>query len=163
MPSSKQLQQLIRLYRMKSGETELDMKKVAMFAVEQGVELPVPPTPEELLAQKLARAAREDLGKSEKTGRAFREYQALPIKSGQQSLFVYVSVNDATRPQMERSLNRRREAIVDDAVMLTNDADRWNEINPKADPIQPELDLGFDVELRRAGEEVEDDPERDGA
>lgn len=157
MASSKQLQKLIRLYRMKTGETELDMKKVGQFAVDQGVDLPTPPSPEELLERQLARAAREELGKSEATGRPFREYQALPIKSGSQLSFVYVSIQDATRPQMDRSLNRRREGIVDEVVMLTNDADHWNEINPKAEPLQPELDFGFDVTLRRAAEEPDEE------
>lgn len=155
MASTKQLQKLIRLYRMKTGETELDMKKVAEFAVKQGVELPRPQDPLDLLAKQITRAAREDLGKSEKTGRPHRNYHALPIKSGDQLSFVYVSIDDATRPQMQRSLNRRREQMVDDAVMLMNDADRWNELNPKAEQLEPELDLGFDVELRRAGEEVD--------
>lgn len=154
MASNKQLQKLIRLYRIKTGETELDFKKVARFAVAQGDEPPAPQDPMDLLAKQITRAAREDLGKSEATGRPYREYHALPIKSGDQLSFVYVSIEDATRPQMQRSLNRRREQMVDDAVMLMNDADRWCELNPEADPLQPELDLGFDVQLRRAAEEV---------
>ena len=153
MARKKTLQKLIELYRIHSGETELEMTKVMEFAKDQGISLPQPKTPEELLVKELTVAAREDIRTDEKTGRPYREYHALPIKQGNQTSFVYVSVQDATRPQMHRSLQKRREQIVDDAVKLANDAEHWNNINAHAEPIQLEFDFTFDVELRRMAED----------
>ena len=159
MASKKQLQKIIALYRIITGETELDPKKMAEFAVKNGVELPRPKDPLELLAHEISGAAREDLRQDEKTQRPYRAYHSLPIQhpDGQVS-FVFVDIEDATRPQMHRSLTKRREQMVGDAVHLEYDADRWNSQHPDLDPIQMPLDFGPDVAWRKAtdgaGEEV---------
>lgn len=151
MAGKKKLQKMISLYRAMTGETELDSKKIADFAVRNGVPLPQPKDPLELLAKEISVAAREDLLVDEKTGRPFRAYHSLPINhpDGQTS-FVFIHIEDATRPQMHRSLTKRREQMVGDAVHLTYDADRWNSRNPDAEPIQMELDFSLDVEWRKA-------------
>ena len=51
-------QKLIRLYRDETGETEIDMRKVAEFAVRKGWPLPPPSDPVEALAKLFADAAR---------------------------------------------------------------------------------------------------------
>ena len=151
------MQKIIELYRRQTGKVEFHFADVAEFAKKQGVEMPVPKTPEELLIKELTSAAREEMGRDEKTGRPFRVYHALPITQGGQTTYAYFSVEDANRSQMHRSLQKRREQMVDDAMKLVNDADHWNNINPKDEPIQMELDLGFDVELRRADEDDDDE------
>ena len=73
--------------------------------------------------------------------------------------FVFVDIEDATRPQMHRSLTKRREQMVGDAVHLTYDADRWNAEHPDLEPIQMALDFGPDVEWRKATDGVEAEDE----
>lgn len=160
MASKKQLQKIIALYRIKTGETELDPKKMADFAVKNGVELPRPRDPFEILAHEISVAAREELRRDENTKRTYRAYHSLPIHhpDGQIS-FVFVDIEDATRPQMHRSLNKRREQMIGDAVRLTDDADRWNSRHPDLEPIQIPLDFGPDVEWRKAAEAVEEEEE----
>ncbi|MGN6363354.1 hypothetical protein [Asticcacaulis taihuensis] len=158
MAGKKQLQKIIALYRVKTGETELDPKKIADFALKNGVELPKPKDPMELLAQEISVAAREDLRVDEATRRTYRAYHSLPIQHADgQTSFVFVDIEDATRPQMHRSLNRRREQMVGDAVHLIYDADRWNSQHPDLEPIQIELDFSYDVEWRKASESVDED------
>lgn len=156
MAGSKKLQKTIALYRAMTGETELDPKKIAAFAVKNGIPLPQPKDPLEILAKQISVAAREELRIDENTGRPFRAYHSLPIEhpNGQTS-FVFIDIEDATRGQMHRSTNRRREQMVGDAVHLTYDVDRWNSQNPDEEPIQIELDFSYDVEWRKAtdGEE----------
>lgn len=153
MAGKKHLQKIIALYRLQTGETELDPKKMAEFAVRHGVPLPRPKEPLELLAKEISVAAREDLRRDEVTNRPYRAYHSLPIghADGQVS-FVFVDIEDATRPQMHRSLTMRREQMIGDAVHLMNDADRWNSQNRDVDPIQMALDFGPDVAWRRAAE-----------
>lgn len=151
MAGKKQLQKIIAMYRLKTGETELDPKRMAEFAVLHGIELPKPKDPLELLAREISVAAREELRRDETTKRPYRAYHSLPIEhaDGQVS-FVFVDIEDATRPQMHRSLTKRREQMVGDAVHLIYDADRWNSQHPDLEPIQMALDFGPDVEWRKA-------------
>lgn len=150
----------MRLYRVTTGETELDPKKIAEFALKHGVELPKPRDPIELLAREISVAAREELRRDEKTNRPYRAYHSLPIQhaDGQVS-FVFVDIEDATRPQMHRSLTKRREQMVGDAVHLVYDADRWNSQHPDLEPIQMALDFGPDVAWRKATDGVDEDVE----
>ena len=160
MAGKKQLQKVIALYRIMTGETELDPKRIAEFALKNGVEMPRPKDPLELLAHEISVAAREDLRRDEKTRRPYRAYHSLPIQhaDGQVS-FVFVDIEDATRPQMHRSLTKRREQMVGDAVHLIYDADRWNSQHRDLEPIQVALDFGPDVEWRKAIDATEDEDE----
>lgn len=162
MASKKQLQKIIALYRNKTGETELDPKKMAEFAVKNGVELPRPKDPIEVLAHEISVAAREELRRDDKTQRTYRGYHSLPIEhaDGQVS-FVFVDIEDATRPQMHRSLTKRRDQMIGDAVRLSDDADRWNSQHPDLEPIQMPLDFGPDVEWRKAAEAPEEEEEEE--
>lgn len=162
MAGKRQLQKIIALYRAMTGETELDPKKIASFALNNGVELPRPKDPLEILAQEISVAAREELRRDEGTKRTYRAYHSLPIQHADgQTSFVFVDIEDATRPQMHRSLNRRREQMVGDAVRLIDDADRWNSQHPEVEPIQIALDFSYDVEWRKASESIEEDNEED--
>ena len=58
---------------------------------------------------------------------------------------------------MQASLVMRREQMVSDGVMLTYDQDHWNAAHPDQEPIQLPLDLTFDVELRRAAPDEEEE------
>jgi hypothetical protein len=158
LAGKKQLQKIIALYRVMTGETELDPKKMAEFALKNGVELPMPKDPLELLAREISVAAREELRRDEETQRPYRAYHSLPIEhaDGQVS-FVFVDIEDATRPQMHRSLTKRREQMVGDAVHLIYDADRWNSQHPDLESIQIALDFGPDVEWRKAIDAPEDE------
>ncbi|MCB9570877.1 MAG: hypothetical protein H6709_02170 [Kofleriaceae bacterium] len=62
---------------------------------------------------------------------------------------LWVDIDGATRVQMHRSLNLRREQMVGDAVQLSFDAEHWNSIHPAEEPIKIELDFAPDVEWRR--------------
>ena len=48
-----------------------------------------------------------------------------------------------------KNLIMRREQMVNDGLQLTLDADHWNRINPKEDPIRIPLDFTEDIEERK--------------
>lgn len=157
MSKKRDLQRLIRHYKDETGEIQVDMKKVAKFAELMGWELPVPKDPLDILAQELSRAARDEIKHDEDTGRPFRVNHAVPIKQGQQSLFVWIDIDEAPRPMMVKSLNLRREQMIGDGLQLSYDEDRWNSRNPDAEKIQTEFDFTFDIELRRHAADAEDE------
>ncbi len=153
-------QRLIRAYREETAETEIDMRKVAEFAVRKGWPLPPPADPVEMLAKQFADAARLEIRNDPTSGNPYRANHAVPRRSpaGQLS-FAWVDIDDpATTPtNMRASLVMRREQMVDDGLQLTFDMEHWNSIRPAEDHIDLPMDLTFDIELRRAAREDEDD------
>lgn len=155
MAGSKTLQKMIKLYKVKTGKTELDPAEIAKFAVANGVELPEPVDPMKQLIKQISQAAREDMRVDRATGRPYRAYHSLPIQQGQETFFYWVDIDDATRPQMVRSISKRREQIVGDVVQLTFDLDHWAAANPDQEPIVLETDFGPDVAWRKAADDDE--------
>lgn len=157
MSKKKDMQRLIRHYKDETGEFEVDMRKVAKFAELIGWEMPKPKDPLDILAQELARAARDEIKHDKETGRPYRVNHAVPQKQGQQTLFVWVDIDEAPRNVMLKSLNLRREQMVGDGLQLSYDADHWNSLHPGEEKIQLEMDLSFDIELRKHAADAEDE------
>ncbi|CDN47039.1 hypothetical protein [Neorhizobium galegae] len=150
MAGPKTLQKLIALYRIKTGETEMDPAKIADFAILNGIKLPTPADPKKLLVQQISQAAREEMRVDRDTGRPYRAYHSLPVQQGGETLFFWIDIEDATRPQMVRSTNRRREHVVGELVQLSFDLDHWAAANPTDKPIEVEYDFALDIEWRKA-------------
>lgn len=157
MSKKKDLQRLIRHYKAETGEFEVDMKKVAKFAELMGWPMPQPKDPLDILAQELSRAARDEIEHNSSTGRPYRVNHAIPQKHGDQTLFVWVDICEAPRGKMLKSLNLRREQMVGDGLQLSYDADHWNSLHPTEEKIQLEMDLSFDIELRKHAADAEDE------
>ncbi len=109
------------------------------------------------MAKKFTEAARNETDYNAKTGKPFRVYHAIPEKTGQLNLFVYVDIHDASRYQMLKSCVNRREQMVSDGLQLTLDMDHWNSINPEEEPLALPMDLTLDIEIRKAADDYEDD------
>jgi len=150
----------IKLYRDETGETEIDMRNVAEFAVRKGWPLPPPTNPVDALAKLFADAARIEIRHDTATGRPYRANHAVPNRTvaGQLS-FTWIDIdNPATVPKKMRiSLVMRREQMIDDGLQLTLDMDHWNSIRPEDERISLPMDLTLDVEIRRAALDEEDD------
>lgn len=159
MSKRQEMQRLIRHYKDETGETELDMKKVAKWAAGKGWPMPTPPNPLDMLAKEFTSAAREQIEYDNKTGNPYRRYHALKVSHGETQLHLFVDIEEATRPQMLVSLVNRREQMVSDGVMLTYDEEYWNSLHPGEDPIQLPMDLAFDIELRKNAPKPEDEEE----
>lgn len=158
MSKRQEKQRFLRYYREQTGETELDMHKVAEFAKRMGWTMPKPPSDIDLLAKAFTDAAREETEYDDETGKPYRVYHAVPVQSGQLNLFVYVHIQDATRKQMHKSAVNRREQMVSDGVQLTLDLDRWHRLNPTEEPIELPMDLTLDIEWRKNAPDDEAKP-----
>jgi hypothetical protein len=142
-------QQIIRLYREKFHEPEVNMHDVVTFAVnELNYRLPPPLSPEERAVREFSRSARAEHAYDEITKRPYRVNHALVREKDGVSMMFWIHIDQAERSQMFASLTLRREQMVGDAMGLVYDADRWNRMHPREEAIQMELDLKPDVEWR---------------
>jgi hypothetical protein len=149
MTKKKDMQRLIRAYKDDTGEREVDMHKVALYAAGKGWPLPVPPNPLDMLAKEFSDAAREEIDHDEVTGKPYRVNHALPVKHGDKQLHLWIDINEAGRGPMLKSLANRREQMIGDGWQLTLDQEHWNRVHPGEEPIQLSMDLSFDIELKK--------------
>ena len=142
-----EMQHILRLYKEETGEKEVDMHKLAEYAVKKGWPLGKPINPFDLLATEFARAAREEIKMDEKSGQPYRVNHAYQV--GQMTFWI--DIDEAPRKPMQKSLVARREQMVGDGLQLTLDADHWNSIHLDEEPIQIPLDFTDDVQWRKMG------------
>src|SRR5262245_52601486 len=113
MSKRQERQRFIRHYKDVSGKTEIDMHEVARLAKKMGWDMPTPPSDVDMLAKLFTDDAQAERDFDQETGKPFRVYHAIPV-TGQQSLFHYIDIHDATRAQMLKSAVNRREQMVSD-------------------------------------------------
>lgn len=149
--STKDLQKIYRHYREHTQDKFPEMHDVAKFAKDVlKVELPIPPSPLELLAKKLSRAVREEERKDAVTGEPYRANHCYPEMRGDQRVFCWLDIDDdAPRDKMHKAVYYRREQMIGDGLQLVRDAEHWSRIHPEEEPIQPSLDFGDEIEWRR--------------
>ncbi len=157
MAAYRQYQNFIRFYKQRTGETDVDMHKVAEMAKEMGWELPKPPDPVDLLAKRFSRAARQEIRRDNVTGKPYRANHAYRIGSGPRQLTLWVDIDEVDRKKMKKSLVWRREQMVGDGLQLTLDADHWNRVHPDEEPIQVPMDFTDDIEWRKNAPDADDE------
>ena len=148
------MQYIIEEWQDKTGNAEIDMKAVALYAISKGWPAPAPVSPEERLAKEFSEAAREATKRDEVTGQDYRVYHAVKQDGHGQGVF-WVNIDVAPRKHMHKSAFDRREQVIGDMVQLTLDLAHWNRVNPDEEPITAETDLTSDVNERLAVNAVE--------
>ena len=143
-----EMQQVIRLYKEQTGETAVDMHRVAEFAANLGWLTPAPVDPLDRLAAQFTRAAREEVKHDQATGRPYRVNHAIPNQrhDGRGQFYLWIDIDEAPRGPMLKSLINRRQQMVGDALQLNLDAEHWNNTNLNEEPLQLPLDFTDDVE-----------------
>ncbi len=146
----KEMQFIIEAWKKSTGATDIDMHKVAIFAIQvHNWPAPAPISAEERLAREFSQAAREATRQDGKTGHEYRVYHAVKADGNGQSVF-WVDIDEAPRKHMVKSTYARREQVVGDMVQLTLDLDHWNRVNPNEEPIILQTDVTPDVNERLA-------------
>jgi dienelactone hydrolase len=139
----------VNWYMQETGETEVDMHKVAQWLILKGYKAKTPPSQVDLLAKELSKQAREQTRMDVVSGDSYRAYHAFTQRQGDAQLTLWVDIDQAPRKPMQRSLLQRREQMVGDGVQLSLDRDHWNRIHPNEDPIQIDFDFTDDIVWRR--------------
>lgn len=144
------LQRIRREYRRVSGETTLDHRKVAEFAVNKmGWKAPQPKDPLDVLAKEISEAARVEDRVDTHTGLPYRANLSYTIMQGGLQLPLWVDTDEATRFQLIKSATKHRDQMVGEAYRLALTVEHWCRVHPDQEPYQVELDLGPDVEWMR--------------
>jgi len=149
MTRHQEMQRIIRNYREVQNVTEWDMHEVVRFAVKMGFPLPKPLSAIDRLAKEFSQAAREEVRHDKKTGRPYRANHAYKTVQGTQQMTFWVDIDEAPRPAIVKCFVQRREQTVGDVVQLSFDAEHWNRMNPKEEPIVIPTDFTDDVEWRK--------------
>lgn len=149
MSKNQDIQALQRLYKRETGIKEVDAREFAAWAIRRGYPPPPPIDPVDRVAKDFAAALREETRTDVETGHPYRVNHMHVVKRGDEQLHLWVDIDEAPRGPMHASLTMRREQVVGDVTQLTFDAEHWNRVNPKQEPIVIEQDFGLDVELRR--------------
>lgn len=157
MSTKKQrLQNIIKLYRERTGNESVDMYEVAKFAAQLGYQLPKPRTGIERLAEQLSAAAREEIRRDAVTGRPYRANLAVVQWTDGQQMTLWHDIDVAPRRIAHKSFVQRREQMVGDAVQLTLDVEHWNRVHSTEEPIDMPLDFADDVQWRLNAPEQDD-------
>jgi len=159
------IQRMARVYREEQGSADIDLSSFAEYLIRNGVKPPPAPTTRELMAKAAKRALKQDIRRDQVTGRPYHGWQAVPhgkdARTGQLS-FTYIDADEAPREPMKTALLLKVSMMIDDGVQVTFDAEHWNRVNPKEDPIVVDelLDLRDQVQWRVASrdeESIDDD------
>lgn len=120
MPNTEEMY-LLQMYKKETGVTDIVMRDVAVWAEQRGWKMPKPVTPVEVLAKKLARAAREETRKDEKSGMPYHVNHAYKAPRDGETITYWVDIFEtAPRPKMDASAKNRSEQmkqIVSDAAV----------------------------------------------
>jgi hypothetical protein len=143
-------QRIIRRYKDETGEKEVDMHKIAIYARDMGYPLPKLVSQLDLLARQFSQAAREEVRVDRSTGHPYRVNHAYTKQADDgKQMTLWIDIDEAPRFPMHKSLITRREQMLGDGVQLTLDADHWNSIHPAEEPIAIPMDFTDDVEWRK--------------
>lgn len=145
---SQRMQNIIRLYKERTGLGSVEMHNVAKFAAEMGWPLPQPKSAIDRLAEQFSAAAREEIRKDDVTGRPYRANLAITTWQNGSQLTFWTDIDEAPRHVAHKSFVQRREQMVGDALQLTFDVTHWNRVHEGEAPIEMPLDFTDDVHWR---------------
>jgi len=150
---TREKQFIIREWKQATGKVEIDMHEVAAFAAQRGWPIPPPISGLDRLAKEFSQAAREETRQDSQSGRPYRVYHAFTPDGSGQGVFLWIDIDEAPRPIMQKSARMRREQVIGDMVQLKLDLEHWNRVNPDKAPIVLVTDVTEDVNERLSGPE----------
>ena len=105
---NQRLQNIIRLYRQRTGNESVDMHEVAKFAAEIGYKLPKPKSAIDMLAEQFSSAAREEVRRDAVTGRPYRANLAVVQWINGNQLTLWHDIDVAPRRIAHKAFVQRR-------------------------------------------------------
>lgn len=139
---------IIHKYIDDGNEWPAPMKKVARWAIGQGLAVKRVPTMEELFARDLSKAARKEYI-TDPQQRRVRRFHAFrkDVEIGEEHVqyTLWTDITTAAPEDMQLALQQRRMCIVGDCKQLKTDTDSYNENNPHGAEIQMSMNFEHDV------------------
>ena len=142
---TRELSLLLDQYVERHGQAGADLHDVAQWMLNQGYPEPKSKSSVDILAERLAKVARDQTEFDPDSGASYRKYHAVPDDM-QPGLFKWFDIRHAPRPKMHRSLHYRRKQMVFDGTRLISDLRSWNKCHPDEDPLEDlEMNLTEDI------------------
>ena len=147
---TRELSLLLDHYVKRHGEAGTTLHDAAQWMLNQGYPEPKAKSSVDILAERLAKLARNQTEFDPDSGTSYRKYHAVPDDT-QPGLFKWFDIRDAPRSKMNNSLRDRRKQMVNDGVQLTLDLIFWNKCHPDEEPLEAlEMNLTEDIAERLA-------------
>lgn len=147
----------IHLYREKTGETAVEMKKIADFCLsELNWRMPPALSARDRLAKDLSRAAREEMRFDPVLKQKYRVNHPYPTEPDGAQTRLWDDIDKAPRDHMSLSVQLRRRQMLGDGLQLSFDLDHWNRVNPSEAPIEVVLDFTEDIAERKSAPDEQD-------
>ena len=134
-------QDIINDYIQETGKVEIDLVKVADWAIINGRwDKPFHLDAKKHCARALAQAAREEYYQDPQ-GRMVRTKHAARTEQG----WLWSDIKSAPPQHMRLSLQQRRQSVLGDCKQLKTDCDSYNDNNPQGAQIQMTFDFNPDL------------------
>lgn len=156
---NEELQWLKRQHAQAHGHAPATSRDVIRWAVSKGLyTLPVV-DPEEIAADQLSRALREEYDTT-KSGRRYRVNHSVRVRKskgrGQGSFTsLWLDSEHGSHDQIELAFNQRREQTAGDCYQLYDDREGYQELHPDRPYIDIVFDFTEDILEREAGRELD--------
>jgi hypothetical protein len=156
------LLQIIKDYEADTGADEIDMRKVAKWAMERGRWHPPRYNPLKACAKELSSAAREEYY-IDPQGREVRKRHCYTIiEADGQRAWLWVDITTAKPDPMHRSLQSRRRSALGDVIQLDRDLASFNENNAWGAALQMSFNFDEDLEELKHPIDYPEEPEEPG-
>lgn len=142
---TEQLQAIAKKYISAGMPWPATAKRIAVWAINEGLWKPHPTDLVNQCAEQLARAMREEYI-IDAQGRSVRAKHAARIEQDGQQLMLWADIRTAPRRHMEVAFQQRRQQVVGDCRQLKLDVDSYNQNMSVGDPIQMCFDFTLDLE-----------------
>lgn len=153
---------LVRLYENKTGYLEPTKDAVAQWAAKrEAIEMPVPPTPEELLAEKIGRAMASERRRSSSSVNGYRGNLSYKTLRNGQIEYRWFDIDGpaATAENMAQAQGLRRDKAVGILAQAKIDNQHWRDMNPTQPLPAIDCDLTDEVAWRINAEADDGDAE----
>jgi len=142
------MRRFINSYVAETGETTVDLRLVAEWAIRKGLWEPPKINAIRHLARDLSRAARQDYIEDE-NGEPVRRMHAYTVKCGDQQMTFWVGIESGTPHQIRLSAQQRRNGILLDCFQLERDVRYYNNHHNPGDPVPCCLNFEPDIAEKR--------------
>jgi len=140
----------ILLYENKTGKLDWTPGDVAKWLQDNGATMPIPPTPLEMLTQRIARAAGAALERDPGATVEHRVHLACPttVNGEKQMRWVDMDSPALTPEKFMEAEHARREQALNILVRRAADFEHVRRMRPNWDLSQPDANLEWEVRLR---------------
>ena len=150
------MQRLVEQYREADQPWPTTARRIAAWAIENGLWKPHPSKIHTLCTEQISKAMREEYY-IDPQGRKVRTKHVALLNEGDEQRHIWEDIRSKNRDHMAVAFQQRRNLIVDDCQQLKTDGDSFNENSCPDNPIPMSFDFTDDLAEIEAEKNAEDE------